>query len=294
LYQSAYKVDETQQIIITQFGKPVGEPIKEPGLRFKIPFIQKVNYFPKNLLEWDGDPGEIPTLDKTYIEVDTFARWKITDPLKFFQSVRNEDLALKKMDDIIDPAVRNFITSYHLIEVVRNTNRAMIIEKTGFEREFTKFTKILTGRDKITKGVLEQAKTKLKELGIDLIDVRLKKINYVEEVRIKVYDRMIAERRQIAEKFRSEGQGESRKIEGDMEKELKRITSEAYKTAQMLKGKADAESTRTYAEAYSKDSEFFSFARTLEIYKNTLDEDSMLMLSTKSDFFKYLQEYTPK
>ncbi|MDY6863291.1 MAG: protease modulator HflC [Thermodesulfobacteriota bacterium] len=293
-FQSAYKVDETQQVIITQFGRPVGKPIIKPGLHFKMPFIQKATYFAKNLLEWDGDPGEIPTLDKTYIWVDTFARWKITDPLRFFQSVINEDLALKKMDDIIDPAVRNFITSFSLIEVVRNSNRPMVLESTDFERETDSSGKIVKGREEITKGILEQAKSKLKQLGIELVDVRIKRIDYVEEVRKKVFDRMIAERKQIAEKFRSEGQGESRKIEGDMEKELKRITSEAYKTAQEIKGEADAEATKIYAEAYSKDSEFFSFVKTLDLYKKTLDKDSMLMLSTKSDFFKYLQKYEAK
>ena len=291
---SFYTVDETEQAVITQFGRPVGEAIIEPGLRFKLPFIQIVNFFPKNLLEWDGDPGEIPTLDKTFIWVDTFARWRITDPLKYFRTVGNEMGAQRKLDDIIDPAVRNFITSYHLIEVVRNSNRPMDTMEAGLEQIGAKVvaTEVKTGREKITRLILEQAAPKLAEFGIEVIDVRIKRINYVAEVQKAVFGRMIAERKQIAEKFRSEGQGESRKIEGEKDKELKKISSEAYRTSQEIKGKADAEAARLYAEAFGRDSEFYSFVKTLEVYKNTLDENTALVLSTDSDFLKYLKGYS--
>jgi membrane protease subunit HflC len=290
----AFVVDETEQVVITQFGRPVGEAIKDAGIHFKIPFIQIANFFPKNLLEWDGEPGQMPTLDKTYIWVDTFARWKITDPLKFFETVNNEITAQKKLDDIIDPATWNFITSHHLIEAVRNTDRKMDIKEVGFDETYKeKVTKpIKMGREKIAQGILEQAQPKMAGFGIELVDVRIKRINYVEEVRREVYNRMIAERKQIAEKFRSEGRGESSKIAGDKEKELKKITSEAYRKAQEIKGKADGEATKIYAEAYNKDPEFYSFINTLEIYKNSLDKETWLMLSTKSDFFKYLKKYS--
>jgi len=291
---SFFTVDETEQAVITQFGRPVGEPVTEPGLRFKLPFIQVVNFFPKNLLEWDGDPGEIPTLDKTYIWVDTFARWRITDPLKYFRTVNNEMGAQRKLDDIIDPAVRNFVTSYHLIESVRNSNRPMDTMEIGLEQIGKKatVTEVKTGREKITNLISEQAAPKLAEFGIELVDVRIKRINYVEEVQKAVFGRMIAERNQIAEKFRSEGSGESKKIEGEKDKELKKISSEAYRTSQEIKGKADAEAASLYAEAYGRDSEFYSFVKTLEVYKNTLDENTALMLSTDSDFLGYLKGYS--
>jgi membrane protease subunit HflC len=291
---SLFTVDETEQAVITQFGRPIGEPITEPGLNPKIPFIQVVNFFPKTLLEWDGDPGQIPTLDKTYIWVDTFARWRITDPLKYFRTVHNEIGAQRKLDDIIDPAVRNFVTSYHLIESVRNSNRPMDTMEIGLEQIGKKatVTEVKTGREKITRLISEQAAPKLAEFGIEVVDVRIKRINYVEEVQKAVFGRMIAERNQIAEKFRSEGSGESKKIEGEKDKELKKISSEAYRTSQEIKGKADAEAASLYAEAYGRDSEFYSFVKTLEVYKNTLDENTALMLSTDSDFLRYLKGYS--
>ena len=290
---SAYIVDETEQVVITQFGKVVGIPKKEPGLYFRIPFIQNASYFPKNLQLWDGDPGQIPTLDKTYIWVDAFARWKITDPIKFFQTVNNTVSALGRLDDIIDPAVRNFITSYRLVEAVRKTNRKLDTFEVGLEGikkedEGSRY-KIETGREKITEGILKQAQPKLDKFGIELVDVKIKRINYVEQVRESVYGRMIAERKQIAEKFRSEGAGEARKVIGDKERDLKRITSEAYRTAQEIKGKADAEATIVYAKSYGIDPEFYSFTKTLEIYKDVLDEKISLVLSTDSDFFKYIK-----
>jgi membrane protease subunit HflC len=294
LYNGAYIIDETEQVVITQFGRIVGKPKLNPGLKFKIPFIQKANFFPKNLLQWDGDPGQIPTLDKTFIWVDVFARWKIVEPISFFQTVNNQFNAIGKLNDIIDPAVRNFITSHRLIEAVRNTDREMDTLEIGLEdvkKDQASFYVINTGRAAITRGILEQAQPKLNDFGIELVDVKIKRINYVEEVRTSVYGRMIAERKQIAEKFRSEGKGEARKILGDKEKDLKQITSEAYKTAQEIKGKADAESTRIFAEAFGKDPGFYSFSKTLEIYSEALDANSELILSTDSDFFKYLKGY---
>ena len=295
VYNSAYVVDETEQVVITQFGRITGEPKTTPGLRFKIPFIQKANVFNKNLLEWDGDPGQIPTLDKTFIWVDTFARWKIVDPVLFFQTVNNRFNAIGKLNDIIDPAVRNYITSYRLIEAVRTSNRELGVDEIGLEdvdKDKRETYAITFGREKITKGIMDQAQPKLAQFGIELVDVKIKRINYVESVRKSVYDRMIAERNQIAEKFRSEGRGEARKIIGEKERDLKKITSEAYKVAQQIKGKADAEATKIYAKSYGLDPEFYSFTRTLEIYNESLDEKSSLVLSTDSEFLKYLKGYS--
>mgnify|MGYP003571970755 FL=1 len=290
-YNAAYIVDETEQVIITQFGKIIGEPKTDPGLKFKIPFIQKANYFAKNLLDWDGDPGQIPTLDKTFIWVDVFARWKITDPIKFFQTVNNRFNAIGKLNDIIDPAVRNFITSNQLIETVRKSNRTLDRSEVGVEDSERTYYTVTTGREKITQGILSQAQPKLTSFGIELVDVKIKRINYVEQVRKSVYDRMIAERKQIAEKFRSEGKGEAQKILGEKERDLQEIQSEAYRTAQETKGKADAEATIIYARAYGVDPEFYSFVQTLEVYTESLGEKNTLILSTDSEFLKYLKEY---
>jgi membrane protease subunit HflC len=291
---SAYIVDETEQVIITQFGRAIGEAKKEPGLKFKIPMIQHVNRFPKNLLAWDGDPGQIPTLDKTFIWVDTFARWKIVDPLKFFQTVTNVSGAYTRLDDIIDSAVRNLITSYSLLETVRKSNRELDTYEAGLEEGGggeVVFADVTTGREKIVDSIMKQAQPKLDKFGIELVDVKIKRLNYVEEVQASVYNRMIAERNQIAEKFRSEGQGEARKIEGEREKELKRITSEAYKTAEEIKGKADGEAALIYARAFGRDPDFYSFLRTLEIYKESMGKDTSLILSTDSEFLKYFKDY---
>ena len=296
LFSGAYIVSETEQVIVTQFGKAVGEPKTSPGLYFKIPVIQQANFFPKNLLEWDGDPGQVPTLDKTFIYVDTFARWKIIDPLKFFETVNNVMGAQARLDDIIDPAVRNFITSYPLIETVRDTNRELDTFEAGLghtKEEARALGKITEGRGKITQGIMAQAQPKLKDFGIELVDVQIKRLNYVEQVRKSVYARMIAERKQIAEKFRSEGEGEARSIEGNQEKDLKKITSEAYKTAQEIMGKADAESTMIYAQAYENDPDFYSFVKSLDVYQNAMDNKSFLLLSTESDFLKYFKGYGP-
>ena len=296
LFTAAYVVDETEQVVVTQFGRVVGEPKTEPGLYFKLPVIQQATYFPKNLLQWDGDPGQIPTLDKTYIWVDAFARWKIVDPVKFFQTVNNVVGAQARLDNIIDPAVRNLITENRLIETVRRTNRRLDTFEVGLEemdqgKPQESVFMITTGREKITEAIVAQAQPKLNQFGIELVGVKLKRINYVEEVRESVYARMIAERKQIAEKFRSEGQGEARKILGQKERDLKEITSEAYRVAQEIKGKADAEATRLYAEAYGVDPDFYSFTKTLETYIQAMDKNSSVVLSTDSEFFKYLKDY---
>jgi membrane protease subunit HflC len=291
VYNAAYTVDETEQVIITQFGRIVGTPKTDPGLRFKVPFIQRANYFAKNLLDWDGDPGQIPTLDKTFIWVDTFARWKITDPVKFFQTVNNQFSAIGKLNDIIDPAVRNFITSHSLIEAVRKSSRSLDTSDVEIEDRIRTSYSVTVGREKITRGILQQAQPKLAQFGIELVDVKIKRINYVEQVRKSVYNRMIAEREQIAEKYRSEGKGEAQKILGKRERDLQEITSQAYRKAQEVKGKADAEATIIYAEAYGIDPDFYSFVQTLEIYDQSLDEKNTLILSTESEFLKYLKEY---
>ena len=287
---SAYVVDETEQVVITQFGRPVSAKV-EPGLYFKVPFIQNANYFPKNLLAWDSDPGQIPTLDKTFIYVNTFARWKIVDPLKFFETVNNHRSALTRLDDIIDAAVRNTISSFSLIETVRLTNRTLDTFELREGETRVNLPTVTAGRQQIVNDIFMQAQPKLEEFGIQLMDVKIKRLNYIEEVRRSVYGRMIAERKQIAEKFRSEGQGEARKIEGELERELKRIDSEAYRIAEEIKGKADGEAARIYAEAYNNNPEFYSFLKSLEIYKTSLDKNSSLILSTDSEFFKYLKGF---
>jgi membrane protease subunit HflC len=297
VYDSAFTVSETEQVVITQFGRIVGDAIKEPGLKFKLPFIQKAHFFNKNILEWDGEPGQIPTLDKTFIWVDAFARWRINDPIKFFQTVNNRLNAISRLNDIIDPAVRNFITSHKLIDAVRKSNRELDTAEVGLEdlekKPQSHYT-ITIGREKITQGILEQAQPKVDQFGIELVDVKIKGINYVEEVRKSVYDRMIAERKQIAEKFRSEGKGEAQKVLGQKDKELQQITSQAYRIAQELKGKADAEATQIYAAAYGLDPEFYSFLQTLEVYNESLDKSSSVLLSTDSELMKYFKGFPSK
>ena len=286
-----YIVDETKQVVITQFGKPVGEPITAAGLHFKMPLIQRAQYFEKRLLDWDGDPNQIPTKDKRYIWLDTTARWRITDALKFLQSVGTESGAHARLDDIINSATRDAITSHLLVEAIRNTNR--ILESTEKE-EVVVFTEealeeITVGRETLAGLILDKAKVLAPQYGIELIDVRIKRISYVEAVRRKVYERMIAERKRAAEQYRSEGQGKKAEIEGQMGKELKQITSEAYRKAQGIRGKTDAETTKIYADAYNKDPAFYSFLKTLETYRKTIDEKSTIILTTDSDYYKYLK-----
>jgi membrane protease subunit HflC len=286
-----YTVDEREQVVITQFGRPIGETIDAPGLKFKLPY-RKATPFPKNLLEWDGDPDQIQTKDKRFIWVDTFSRWKIVDPLKYFQTVKYEVEAQAILDGILNSTVRNAITSNPLIETVRNTNRELDTTEVGLEDNKEKSDlNIVIGRRQIAKNILDEAQPKLEKFGIELVDVKIKRLNYEAEVQRSVFERMIAERKKIAEKYRSEGKGEARKIEGDMEKEMKEITSEAYKTAQEKKGVADAEATLIYAEAFGKDPEFYSFIQTLDIYKEAMDKESSLVLSTDSEFLKYFKGY---
>jgi len=294
---SAFVVDETQQVVVTQFNKVVGDPITEPGLNFRIPFIQQPNYFLKNIQEWDGEPGQIPTLDKTYIWLDTFARWRIVDPVAFFETVTERNRALSRLDDIINPAVRNAVTSHHLIETVRNSNRKMTtFEQVEIVDENTKDEPsahiIKTGREKLSREILKASQPKLEKFGIELIDVKIKRVNYVQKVQDSVYDRMVAERNQMAEKIRSEGRGEAFRIEGDKEKELKLIQSGAYRSAQEIKGKADAEATAVYAEAYSMDPEYYSFTKALEVYRTSFNDKSKVVLSTNSEFLRYLKDFS--
>ena len=287
---SVYVVDETEQIIVTQFGKAIGEPTTEPGIGFKIPMIQKVNRFPKNLLAWDGDPDQVNTLDKTYLWVDTFARWKIVDPLKYFETVHYEQEAQARLDGILNSSIRNAITSNYLIETVRNSNRELDISDQA-EDAVSMMGDVEIGRGQIARGIIGDAQPKLDKFGIELVDLKIKRLNYVEEVRRSVYGRMVAERNQIAEKYRSEGQGEARKIEGEMEREMKRITSEAYRTAEEIKGNADAQATLIYAQSFGRGPEFYSFLNTLDIYKDVMGKDSTLVLSTDSEFLKYFKGY---
>ncbi len=290
-FASAYTIDETQQVIITQFGKPVGEPITEAGLHFRVPFIQKVHYFDKRILEWDGDANQIPTKDKRFIWVDTTARWRIKDPLKFFRSVRDEIGAQARLDDIIDAAVRDAVNGSRLIEIVRTTNRIVkqfSNQPSDASIQLGVMEKISKGREQIRKEIFEQASKMVQDFGIELIDVQVKRVNYVEEVRRKVYDRMIAERKRAAEEYRSEGRGEQARIEGQTEKELKKIMSEAYRKAQAIKGKAEATALKIYADAYSQGLDFFEFKRSLEAYQKGVDKSTTLVFSTKLPFLKYL------
>ena len=284
-----YTVDETEQVVITQFGAPVGKTITEAGLHFKWPW-RKANYFAKNILEWDGDPSQIPTLDKTFIWVDIFARWRIVDALRFFEKVNNETAAQSQLDSILNAATRNMVQSHPLIELVRDSNRTMEILTSPIEgRADPLATQVEVGRAQLMTMVLERSQPKVEELGIQLVDVRVKRINYIKDVQERVFERMIAERKQIAEKFRSEGQGERQKIEGRMEKELKTIQSEAYRKSEEIKGKADAEAAAIYAGAYGKDPEFYSFVRTLDLYRLLPEKEIDLLISTDSEFFKYLK-----
>jgi len=290
LSSGLYVVDETEQVVVTQFGEPVGDPIQISGLHWKIPLIQKANRFEKRWLEWDGEPNQIPTKDKKYIWVDTYGRWRIADPLLFFQSVRDERGAQSRLDDILDGETRNAIANFPLIELVRASSREMAQDiETGGVAEERLQTEIEVGREAISRGILESASKITHAYGIELVDVRIKRVNYIENVRTKVYDRMISERQRIAEKSRSEGHGESARILGEKEKELKRILSEAYRRSQEIQGEADAEAAAIYAEAYQRDPEFYSFVTTLDAYRTTLEENSWLVTGTKGDFFQYLE-----
>ena len=291
---AVYTVPETKQAVITQFGKPVGKPITKAGLHFKKPFIQEVHFFDKRLLEWDGDPNQIPTKDKKYIWVDTTARWKIVDALKFLQTVNNEQGAHSRLNDIINSATRDTVTGHLLVEAVRDSNR--IVDEDNKEEDHSDkvmadqaLEPISTGREQLEEIIFKKAGHLAPKYGIELVDVRIKRLNYVAGVREKVYDRMIAERKRAAEKYRSEGQGKKAEIDGRREKELKSITSNAYRKAQGIKGKADSQVTKIYADAYGKDPKFYSFQKTHETYRKGIDQDTTIILTTDNDYYKYLK-----
>jgi len=292
LNSTFYTLNEYEQAIITQFGRPVGGAIKEAGLHFKIPFIQKVHRFEKRILIWDGSADQIPTSDKKYIWLDTTARWRIIDPLLFYQSVGNVTGAQTRLDDIIDSAARDIVSSHLLIEVVRNTNKIIErSEKMGNLEEGidVSYERIKIGREKLTEEILKRASELVPQYGIELLDVQIKRLNYVEDVRKKVYERMISERQRIASKYRSEGEGKKAEILGMKEKELNRIQSEAYRTAQEIKGEADGKATKIYADAYRVDPEFYAFMKTLEVYRNTIGSNSKVILTTDSDLYRYIK-----
>jgi membrane protease subunit HflC len=290
---AVYITSEINQAVVTQFGKPIGDPVIKAGMHLKMPFVQQVQFFDKRLLEWDGDPNQIPTRDKKYIWVDTTARWKILDALKFLQSVGNERGAQARLDDVINSATRDVITGHMLVEAIRDSNRILDLQQEDGEAVALAeeaLERIKSGRQQLEGEILSRAREIVPQYGIELVDVRIKRLNYVEDVRKKVYDRMIAERKRAAEMYRSEGRGKSAEIEGEMERELKSITSEAYKTAQGIRGKADAQAVTVYAESYSKDPDFYAFMKTLETYKDTVDANTTIVLTTGGDYYKYLKE----
>jgi membrane protease subunit HflC len=291
LVDSIYVVSETNQVIITQFGEPIGDAVTAPGLHIKVPFIQKTNYFEKRWLEWDGEANQLPTKDKKYIWVDTYARWRIMDPLLYFQRVRDERGAQTRIDDIIDGQTRNAVANYDLNEIVRSSNREFEVTEESAVLLDSQYVVAETkvGREKIAQIILEESSKITPEFGIELKDVQIKRVNYVEEVQQDVFARMIAERQRIAAKYRSEGDGRSAEIRGQKERELKRIQSEAYRTAQEIKGKADAEATKIYADAYNLDPEFYQFMKTLETYRVIMDKQTWMLLSTDAEFLKYLK-----
>jgi membrane protease subunit HflC len=286
---STYTVGEAEQVIFTQFGDPVGDPVVAPGLHFKVPFIQQANYFDKRFLEWDGSPNQVPTKDKRFIWVDTYARWRIVDPLRFFQRLRDERGAQSRLDDILDGETRNAVARYDLIELVRNSNRNRDEIPIEAEEEEVILNVIEKGRDQVSREVLERAAERTADLGIELLDLRIKRINYVEEVQQDVFARMIAERQRIAELYRSEGQGEAARIQGERERELQRIQSEAFRSAEEIRGTADAAATGIYAGAYNRDADFYAFTRSLEAYEKTIDPSTTLILDVDSEFLRFLQ-----
>ena len=288
-----YTVDETEQVIITQFGMPIGDAISTPGLKMKVPFIWAVHRFDKRWLAWDGDANQITTKDKKFIWVDTYARWRIKEPLTFFESVRDENGAQSRLDDIIDGETRNAVAAFDLIEIVRSTSREF--EVTEELQEFAlqqTVEQIAAGRSALSRAILEKASEVTPSFGIELVDVKFKQLNYVDEVQAQVYERMITERQRIAERSRSEGQGRSAEIRGQKEKELKAIESEAFRQAEEVRGVADAEATSVYAGAYNKDPDFYQFMKTLETYRTSLNEDVTLVLTSDSEFLSFLKAST--
>ena len=286
-----YVVNEAEQAILTQFGKPVGG-VAEPGLHFKMPFVQKVSRFEKRILKWDGDPNQIPTKDKRFIWIDTTARWRIKDPLLFYTTVATERGAMSRLDDILDSVVRDAVSGRLLVELVRGSDyKAQGGGEERFEVEGVEVAKeAMVGREEIMSGILEKARANTPDYGIELLDVQIKRINYVEQVRTRVYERMINERKKVAAQYRSEGEGEQADILGQMERELKEISSEAYRKVLEVRGGADAEAAAIYAEAYNKDKEFYAFLRTLESYKKSIQKNGRLVISTDSDYYRYLKQ----
>ena len=290
LLGAVYTVTETEQVILTQFGKPIGGVVTRPGLHLKVPIINVVHRFDKRWLEFDGDANEIPTKDKKYIWVDTYARWRISDPLRFFQAVRDERGGQSRLDDIVDGETRNAIASYNLIEVVRSTNRSFqVIEELEGIGAAEAMAEVKVGRSHIAQIILEKAARITPEFGIELVDVRFKRLNYVESVQQKVYERMISERQRIAERSRSEVQGRAAEIRGQKERDILAATSEGYKSAQEIKGTADGKATAISAAAYSKDPQFYQFMKSMETLSGSLDEEAWLILSTDSKLLRHLK-----
>jgi membrane protease subunit HflC len=301
--QAVYIVNESEQTVLTQFGKPIGAAVTRPGLNLKLPFVQTVHRFDKRFLEWDGERNQLPTRDKRFIFVDTYARWRISDPLKFFQRLRDERGAQSRLDDILDGETRNVIARHDLIEVVRSSSREFAVDDEDVGGlptvdDMTAGSKgsdfvVLVGRQKLGQAVLEASQARTEDLGIEILDFRFKRINYVEAVRTEVYNRMISERRRIAEQFRSQGTGEAARINGEKERELARITSEAFREAEQIRGKADAQAADIYAAAYNANPELYAFLRSLETYQEVIDDKTTLMLGSDSDLFKYLESASP-
>ena len=287
LNDTLYTVRETEQVVITQFGKPVRRPVTRPGLHAKLPFVQKTHAFEKRFLEWDGDPNQIPTKDKRFIWVDTYARWRITDPLLFFQRLRDERGAQSRLDDILDGETRNTIAKNALIDLVRTTNRDFAQAGDSLEAE-SDVEEVTVGREALAAEVLANARRRTGDLGIEILDFRVKRINYVNEVRQEVYARMISERQRIAERYRSEGAGEAARIAGEKQRELQVIASEAYRQAQEIRGKADAEASTIYAAAYGRDPDFYRFLKSLTTLESSIDPETTLLLSTDSDLLRFL------
>jgi membrane protease subunit HflC len=293
LSSTFFTVQETEQVVLTQFGKPVGKPITMPGLKMKVPFVQKVHAFEKRFLEWEGDPNQIPTKDKRFIWVDSYARWRITDPLLFFQRLHDERGAQSRLDDIVDGETRNTIAKHELIDLVRSTNRPLVVAEDIAELSQPEAAeRVEFGREELTKEVLQNARRRTGDLGIEILDFRIKRINYVDEVRQEVYARMISERKRIAERYRSEGAGEAARIAGEKDRELRVIESEAYRAAQEIRGKADAAAADIYAAAYNRDPDFYRFLKSMGTLKESFDAETVLLLSTDSELLRYLN--TPR
>ena len=289
-----YMVKETEQVVITQFGKPIGEPKMTPGLKLKVPLIQKANFFEKRYMEWDGDPNQLPTKDKKFIFVNTYARWQITDPLQFFKRLTDERGAQSRLADILDGETRDFIASHNLEEVVRSTNRTPTSSGLIGEEAGDTLSDIVTGRLKIEAMILASSNEKVLDLGIVILDVRIKRLNYVEEVRTQIYERMKSERYRIAERFRSEGQGEASKINGEKERDLKSIQSEAFRKAEEIRGRADARAAAIYTGVYDQSAvsrSLYGFMKSMETFRMTFDSTTTIILSTNSELYKYLTDF---